>query len=748
MSLSYKRFATNFSKTRYSAIISNLREKNFYSLKKLFLLLFSLALLFIVVVPIFTYVFFIRDLASRETIMNRNNTGVLLLDRHGKPFYSFYEAKQREFIPLKEVALDFQKAVVSVEDKTFYDHSGFSFRAIIGAFWADIQRREWRYGGSTLTQQLVKNSLLTSDKSFLRKYQELVLAMEIERRFSKDEILEMYVNSIYFGEGAYGIGNAAEVYFNKLPKDLNLAESAVLAGLPVAPSALSPLSGNREKALERERFVLEEMVEEAAISSEQKELALNTKLVFQEKKEQTFNQAPHFALMVQKELIDKFGEEKISRSGFKVYTSLDLEWQKEAEEQLSRQVKNLASNQVTNGSVVVEDNKTGEIRALVGSYSWLDPQFGKVNMAITPRQPGSAFKPFVYSDGFERRIITPASVLKDFPKAYPMGNGEEYKPTNYDGTFRGEVLVRRALANSLNIPAVEVMEKVGVASALQMAKRLGITTLNEEGNYGLSLVLGSGEVPLMEMTNAYATFATGGKKPTPTLFTKIEDKKEKVVFQSVVAENQVLESKVAFLISDILSDDIARQEEFGGSLTTSRLMAVKTGTTTDYKDSWTLGYTPSLTIGVWVGNNDNKPMSKIAGSLGAAPIWKNLMEKYLQGTPVEKFIPPADLNHLTICRFNGLLLRDNIATSAAFKEYFIKGTEPSKNCIITTPTPTPEQEENDENQDNKQSLRSEELKENNEPRNGSNSESKKNDQLPVIEGVQGVNDSGKEEKDD
>jgi 1A family penicillin-binding protein len=692
MTLKYKKLQTDWlekNKWKRSEKIEFNRKKLIIFSKKLFLPILLAVLLIFILIPVITYLYFVRDLSTKESIMNRNNVGVTLLDRNGEPFYSYYEAKQKTLVPISDVAKDFQNAVISVEDKTFYSHPGFSLRAILAAFWADVRRQEWRYGGSTITQQLVKNSLLSNEKSFLRKYQELVLAMEIERRFSKEEILEMYVNTVYFGEGAYGIGNASEIYFNKESKDLSLSESALLAGLPIAPSALSPISGNREQALKRYEFVLEEMVEQGVIASDHKDAALNAEFNFPEKKEAEINHAAHFALMVKDQLIEKYGEQKISQSGYKVHTTLDLKWQEHAEDQVYKQVKQLASSQVSNGAVVVMDPKTGEVRALVGSYDWYDNKFGKVNITTTPRQPGSAFKPIVYGAGLEKKIITPATVLEDRPITYEQTGGPDYKPVNYDGTFRGDVLVRRALANSLNVPAVQVMEKVGIPSGLDMAKRLGITTLGESSDYGLSLVLGAGEVSLMELTSAYGSFANGGNKITPVLISKIDDKNGKNVFTYQEELSKVLNPEISFLLSSILSDNQARSEEFGNALTISRPAAVKTGTTNDYKDSWTIGYTPSLVVGVWVGNNDNTPMNRVAGSLGAAPIWRNLMEQYLRGTTVENFTPPVGVNQISICRFNGLLLRETSSTSSAMREYFLRGTEPTRTCLIPTPTPSP-----------------------------------------------------------
>jgi 1A family penicillin-binding protein len=644
---------------------------------KLSLLAITFLLTFI---PIFTYVYFARDLTSKERVMNRNDTGIMLVDRENKPFFTFYSAKNKVFVPLSNIPQSTQKAVIAVEDKEFYSHPGFSIKGIARSIIVNTQNRDVVSGGSTLTQQLVKNSLLTPSRDLMRKYQEIVLAEELERRFSKDEILEMYLNSVYFGQGSFGIGEAAQTYFGKNASELTLAESALLAGILPAPSKYS---SDDETVRERRSLVLTKMLEQGYINADQKTQAEKTKINLQEKDSDLNSHAQHFAFMVRDELIQKYGEEKMARSGFKVRTSLNLDWQEYAEGVVANQVKKLAPNRVSNGAAVVMDPKTGEILTLVGSANWDNDNFGKVNVATSLRQPGSAFKPIVYAAGFEKRIITPGTVLKDEPVTYNIAGSPPYRPQNYDKKFRGPVLPRRALSNSLNVPSVEVLSRVGLPTALDTAKRLGITTLEDPNRYGLSLVLGGGEIKLIDITNAYATFASNGLKNDPTTILEIDDKSGRDVYTFKPEPHRVIEEEVTFLISSILSDVSARAEVFGTALNISRPAAVKTGTTENYRDSLTLGYTPSLTIGVWVGNNDSTPMDNIAGSLGAAPIWKQLMEKFLSGTPVEKFTPPSNVTGLFVCRNNGLLLKE--ATTAGTLEYFIKGTEPKGTCNLPKP---------------------------------------------------------------
>lgn len=648
------------------------------------LYLFGIFIIFLLLTPIFTYVYFANDLASKEAIMNSNNSGVLLYDRKGELFFSLYQAKKRTFIPMSDIPQITQDAVIAAEDKDFYKHPGFSIPSIIRSAILDVQTNQLAYGGSTITQQLVKNALLTSRKNFLRKYQEIVLAAEIERRYSKKEILEMYLNSVYFGEGAIGIDDAARAYFGKTPKQLTIAESALLIAILPAPSAFSPLTGDKEEAFRRQKIVLAKLEQQGYISKEEQQQAATQEIIFNPTKEDPISlAAPHFALMVKEELLKMYSEEQLTRSGFEVKTTLDLEWQKFAETTVKNQIQYLRFNKASNAGVVVEDPKTGEIKALVGSYDWDDEAFGKLNITKAARQPGSSFKPIIYAKAFADETITPGTILEDKEITFP-GN---FKPKNYDGRFRGPVLPRRALATSLNIPAVEVMEQVGVANGVAFAKTLGITTLKGPSSYGLSLVLGSAEVPLLELTNVYAVFANEGKKPTQTTILEVKDKRNTVLYTHAPTTTSVLDPRVAFLISSILSDTRARSESFGNALSISRPAAVKTGTTNDYRDALTVGYTPSLVIGVWVGNNDNTPMDNIAGSLGAAPIWRRLMEQFLKDTTVERFAPPSGLSLVRICRQNGY--KSNVATSSAYFEYFLQGTDPTADCN-DRPTPTGE----------------------------------------------------------
>ncbi len=648
------------------------------------------AVAIMVLIPIITYVYFVRDLSSKERIINKKNHGVVLLDRNDIPFFTLFDATTKNPVALGDLPEYTKYAFVAVEDKDFYEHPGFSISGIGRAIRENLLSQSSVQGGSTISQQLIKNAILSPDKKLLRKYQELVLALELERRYSKDDILELYINTNYYGEGAFGIQDAAQRYFSKDASELSLAQSALFAGIIRAPSYYSPLTGDLDAALERKDLILELMHDQGYIDEKELESALEEEIVFDPTQQDINRQGVHFALMIQDILIDEFGEQDVAQSGFTVKTTMDLKLQEAAQSAVENQVNRLRGSNVSNGAAVAIDPDTGEVLALVGSYDWDDEETGRINMAIRPRQPGSSFKPIIYAKALEERLITPSTQLKD--EAVSFGS---YRPRNYNNSFRGDVLVRFALANSLNIPAVHVMNMVGVDDGIEAARDLGITTLSDDVDYGLPLVLGAAEVPLIEMTNAYATYANEGEWNKYTLFTEILDKNGKSVMESENDSKRALPETVAFLISSILSDNSIRSETFGTALNISRLAAVKTGTTEDYRDALTIGYTPQLAVGVWIGNNDNTPMTSVAGSLGAAPIWRQIMEAGLSGKPIENFRQPPGIAREEVCFEDGLKVE--FATSSAYTEFFLRGTAPTKLCGIPTPTPTPE--DNDDNDD-------------------------------------------------
>lgn len=635
-------------------------------------------LAFLILTPIFTYVYYANAISDPDRLMNYNNTGVVLMDKDGKAFYSFGTANRGDRLPLDQISDNTEKALISAEDKNFYEHGGFSFISIIGALYANLlSGNGTAYGGSTLTQQLAKNTLLSSNQTFLRKYQELTVALAIEQKYSKDEILDMYLNSVYYGEGAFGIKAAAETYFGKPANDLDMAESTMLIGLLPAPSAYSPISGNVEYAKERQSTVLARMVDNKVITQQVADAAKAQVLAYAEQSEGVNDTAPHFAEMVLSELYKTYGEERVTRSGFRVTTTLDPNLQKSATDAVNNQIGFIQRNGGSNAAVVAIDPTTGEVKALVGSADYDNADFGKVNMAITPRQPGSSIKPLYYTEAIQRNIISPATILKDEPTDFGG-----YTPQNADRKFRGNVTVRSAISQSLNIPSVEVMQKVGVANSVDALKRLGLSTISDSTDYGLSLALGSSEAKLTEMTNAYAAFANAGGQYDVTMITKIDDKFEKQIFKKSSKEaKKVMGENASFLISDILNDESARAPIFGNSLNTNGFdVAVKTGTTDEARDAWTIGYAKQLAVGVWVGNNDNTPMNN-GGSSMAGPIWRSTILAGLSGKQNQPFTAPSGVERLTICRSNGLRAVGG-GTDGTYQEYFAKSNVPSGTCNV------------------------------------------------------------------
>lgn len=617
-------------------------------------------------------------ITSKEALMNRDNTGIILLDRSGNEFYQFYEPKTKEFISLDQIPDSIKHAVIAAEDRGFYSHPGFSVKGIIRAAVLNAQNSRIVTGGSTITQQLVKNTILGPEQTYERKLQEIVLAVELENRYSKDEILEMYLNSVYLGDGAFGVEAAAQTYFTKSVRDLSVAEAAYLVGIMPAPSRYSPLTGDREAALVQQRRVLTAMFDEGYLSEEDRVEAEQATLVFRDAPPtRALSYAAHFAIMVRDELVRRYGEEEVARSGFRVRTSLDLAMQKSAQDIVAAEVAKLAPHQVSNGAAVILDAPTGEIRALVGSRGWDHPGFGTINMATVPRQPGSSFKPLVYATAFEHRVITPGTVLHDRPITYDLKPGE-YKPRNYDNRFRGDILPRRALANSVNVPAVEVIDKLSVGKMLEAARAFGITSLTDRNQYGLSLALGAGEVSPVQMAQAYGVLANRGALVPTASILEIHDKYGMRVYKSSPNPKPVLSAESAYITTSILADTAARREVFGRSLTISHPAAVKTGTTSDYRDAWTIGYSPTTVVAVWVGNSDNTAMDRVAGSLGAAPIWRQLMELTFAGASWTDYERPELIRAVQICAGNGL--KATSAFAGTYEEYFIAGTEPQGIC--------------------------------------------------------------------
>ena len=565
-----------------------------------------------------------------------------IYDRAGQTIlYEIHGAEKRTIVDLKDIPDYVKNATIAVEDKDFYKHGGFSFWAMFRTAATNVLLGR-KAGGSTLTQQFIKNAILTKEKTYTRKIKELILAYRLEKKFTKDEILQMYFNEIPYGSTAYGIEAASQHYFGKSVKQINLAEAAILAALPQAPTRYSPYGPNKDLLIARQQYILDLMVKQGYIKSAEAEATKNTKLVF---KEQTDNIiAPHFVMYIKELLAEKYGDKMIEQEGLKIYTTLDLYKQKIAEEVIRDKAPvNQEKYQASNASLISLDPKTGQILAMVGSKDYFDNSIdGQVNVALQPRQPGSSFKPTVYTASFIKGY-TPDTVLYDVVTNFSTDPAKPYEPHNYDSQEHGPVTMRKALAGSLNIPAVKTIYLTGINNVLNLAQELGYTTLNERDRFGLSLVLGGGEVKLIEHANAYAVLAREGIYHPLSVILKIEDKDGKIIEEFKGSEKRVLDAKMARLTNSILTDNSERAFIFGEQnyLTLgSRPIAAKTGTTNNYRDAWTLGFTPSLVTGVWVGNNDNTSMKRGAdGSVVAAPIWHDYMNRVLGDTPIEYFNP-------------------------------------------------------------------------------------------------------------
>lgn len=611
----------------------------------------AFAIFFGVVVALFGW--YAKDLPTPNKINSQFQAqSTQIFDRNGKLLYEVHGDKNRILVSTKDLPDYVKEASIAIEDKDFYKHSGFDIKGIIRATFVNVISKDTAQGGSTITQQLIKNAILSSEKSFTRKIKEFILAVEIEQMYSKDDILQMYLNEIPYGSNAYGIQVAAKSYFNKDAKDLTLSEAATLAAMPKAPTYYSPYGQHKDELLARKDLVLDLMAKQGYIKKEEAENAKKDKIAFSGKLYGNIT-APHFVMYVKEQLVEKYGEKGAEEGGLKVYTTLDLDKQKIAEEAVAKYGTKNATAGASNSSLVATDPKNGQILAMVGSRDFFNQDIdGNVNVALQERQPGSSFKPFSYATLFKKSDWGPGSTMYDLKTDFGG-----YNPDNYDRKEHGVVSVRTALQNSLNIPAVKSVYIGGLDETLKTAHSMGITTLNNRPAYGLSLVLGAGEVKLLDLVNAYGTFANRGIKNDTSWLVKITDSKGKTLEENKNTKGkQVLDPQIAYLISNILSDDSSRAMVFGtnGPLTVSgHNVAAKTGTTNDYKDAWTVGYTPSLAAGVWVGNNNGSPMNKVGGSMAAAPIWNYFMKKTLASTPNEVFQRPSGIKTVTIDSFTG-----------------------------------------------------------------------------------------------
>jgi len=611
-----------------------------------------------------------------------------IYDRQGGLLYELFDPQwgRRTKVSLARISPYLIQATVATEDRYFYQHPGFDPLSIARAIWYNVTEGEIVSGASTITQQVARSVLLSpverTQRTLSRKVREAILAAEITRRYPKDTILEIYLNEILYGNLAYGIEAAAETYFDKSADQLSLAEAALLAGLPQAPALHDPYA-NPDDAKARQVVVLGLMAEAGYITPAQAEAAQAEELEYVPLSFPI--RAPHFVMYARQLLEQEYGVEALYKGGLRVYTTLDPGLQAIAERVAKEHVQSLADKHVTNAALVALKPGTGEVLAMLGSVDFFDEDIaGQVNVALRLRQPGSSIKPVTYVAAFEKGW-TPATLIWDVPTEFPDGANPPYKPTNYDDKFHGPVLLRTALGSSYNVPAVQTLQFVGLPDMLAMAHRLGITSLDRP-DYGLSLTLGGGDVTLFEMVGAYAAFANAGVRVPPVAIARVEDSEGRVIeeYQTPQGE-QVISPQHAYLITHILADDQARAPAFGPDsvLKLSRPAAAKTGTTDDWRDAWTIGYTPDLVCGVWVGNSDNSAMDHVAGAGGGGPIWHNFMEEALRlrsgqalaGAPPLDFARPSDIVTAEICAVSGSKPSEVCPRWGA--DIFVAGTEPN-----------------------------------------------------------------------
>ena len=657
--------AEDLSATPRAVSLSPLKQRRpylgWYRFSILFIGLVGLSGL-LLIVGVVAYTWTAVQLPSANELRSRSLqfATTQILDREGNLLWEIIDPTggRRTNVPLDQISPALIEATLATEDRFFYLNVGVDPIAISRAIYDNLTEKQIVSGASTITQQLARNVFLSpeerTEKSFSRKVKEAVLAVEINRRYSKDQILEIYFNQIYYGNLAYGIEAAAQTYFGKSAADLTLPEASLLAGLPQSPALHDPYT-NLAGAKARQAVVLNLMVEASYITPAEAEAAAAEPLAFNELNFAL--KAPHFVSYVRRELERIVPAATIYQAGLRVTTTLDPRLQDIAEAAVQAQVAALANRHVTDGALMALDVPTGQIVAFVGSPDFRDSNIdGQVDMVTSLRQPGSTIKPLTYLAAFETLSWTPSTLLMDVPIEYPDSRGNIYRPTNADQQFHGPVSVRTALANSYNIPALKTIDQVGVERLKAMAARLGITTLTND-DYGLSLTLGSGEVSLLEMSGAYQALANQGQLIPPTVILKITDNFGREIEPAQPLPRPVVRPEHAYLITDILADNEARTPSVGpnSDLRLSRPAAAKTGTTNDFRDNWTIGYTPDLVAGVWVGNADNSPMLDVGGVRGAAPIWHTFMAQAHQGRPVHNFVRPDTIIEMAVCADSGTL---------------------------------------------------------------------------------------------
>jgi len=624
--------------------------KSFFIILIAFFLFSGFSVVWAISLPIPDFNNYFIDLSKAEPTKIYDRTGKVML-------YNMSGLVRRTQVPLTKISKYVKGGTIAIEDETFYTHKGIRPTSILRALWVDLTSVSIKEGASTITQQVVKNTLLSNEKTITRKIKEVVLAVKMEQEMTKDQILELYLNQIPYGGNMYGIEEASNSFFKKHANDLTLAESAYLAAIPQAPTTYSPYGQHRDLLEARKNLVLDRMAALGYVSKEEATRAKKDKVVFAPVQFKGIN-APHFVFFIKEYLDEKYGGgAQVEKMGLKVTTTLDYGMQQKMETVVKKYaVTNEANYNATNEAMVATDPKTGQVLAMVGSRDYFDVAHeGNFNVALAHRQPGSSFKPFIYATAFNQGY-TLNTVLFDLPTEFnpscaPTTSASKakecYMPVNYDAKYLGPMTLRNALAQSRNIPAVKLLYLVGINNALTTAKNMGIVGLKDANTYGLTLVLGGGEVSLLDMTSAYGVFANDGVRLPYTGILKVEDAKGNILEEYKQTGEKVLPENTARQVSSILSDNVARTPAYGASsplYIPGRDMAAKTGTTNDFRDTWILGYTPNLAVGAWAGNNDNSPIAKKVAGMVVAPMWGEFMREALTDMPNEKFIPPNPID--------------------------------------------------------------------------------------------------------
>lgn len=647
---------------------------------------FGLMFLAIVVGGILLWQLVLKGLPDPSELLDRKQQiSTKIYDRNGVLLYNIFRDQNRTPVSLTDIPVQVRLATIAIEDAEFYSHPGFSVKGIVRAFIKNYKEKKLT-GGSTITQQLVKNALLTPEKTIIRKLKEVALAVAVETNFSKDQILEMYLNEVSYGGTSYGVQEAARTYFGKDAKNLTLGEASLLAGLPKSPTEFSPFGTNPGLAFSRQKEVLKLMEVNGFITTEQKELAEKEEIKFIDQK--TDIKAPHFVMYVRQLLEEKYGKSVVESGGLDITTTLDFQIQTLVERVVGEEIEKLAKLNVSNAAVVVINPKTGEILAMAGSKDYFDTQNdGNVNVTVRPRQPGSSIKVVNYAYALSNGM-SPATIIRDAPVTFLVEGQPPYTPKNYEGSFRGNLTLRSALAESRNIPAVRVLSTYGVEKMMEMGQKMGITTWQDPDNYGLSLTLGGGEVKLVDLARVYATVANYGIRPELTAVLRLKDLSGNLheEFACQTEEHcggeQILDPRVSYIITDILKDNGARSPTFGSNslmiIPNHPEVAVKTGTSNELRDNLTVGYNQDYLVAVWVGNNDNSPMARIAsGVTGATPIWNKIMTALLASEESKEWQVPEKLVKISICPYTGTLACQGCSSKS---EWFLEENIPALAC--------------------------------------------------------------------